>query len=221
MKKFFKKIGIVFLILISLIIYNQAQNSQLEKNKDFQSNDNDSQEKAEEKNDSPPIPNYSAQEDSQNLADRSKQDDSSKQETSNIYHHDDIINRLITKYNEIAEFQILPDKIAPGAYSFNAIAICNGVYIMIYNSTDVFVDLSIEDSNDSHIYPVFRDFMMTLDNDLTNDEIYTGWCALLTGKYIGYKYYYLGDNECSGTTNNIMGGKVDYTIKTCNKTYKD
>ena len=141
--------------------------------------------------------------------------------TENEFIGDDIINQLLIEYNQNAEFKITADDVKNGAYYENAIASCNGVYVMIYNSNDIFVDLSIEDLDDSHIYPVFRDFMKTLDLKVTNDDIYSGWCDLLTGKYTGYNYRNIGDVQCLCWVNKVNNGKLSYTIKTGCKTYKN
>lgn len=134
---------------------------------------------------------------------------------------DDAINRLLTEYNQIAEFKIDADNVGNGAYYENVITSCNGVWIMIYDSKDVFVDLSIEDLDDSHIYPVFRDFMKTLDSEVTDDDAYSGWRDLLTGKYIGYKYRNIGNVQCSCWIKKSSNGEVSYTVKTGCKTYKN
>ena len=89
---------------------------------------------------------------------------------------------------------------------------------MIYDSKDIFVDLSIEDWDDSHIYPVFRDFIKTLDCDVLESEIKSGWNDLLTGKYIGYKYRNIGNTKCSGVLNKLSNGINSYAFEIwCNE----
>lgn len=139
-------------------------------------------------------------------------------EEPNKYVNDDILNQLIDDYNEIAEFKL--EQWETGAYPFSATMMCNGVYIMAYNSNSIFVDLSIEDWSDSRIYPVFRDFMKTLDNSVADDEISVGWNELLTGKYIGCNYYDIGSVECMCWVKTMNNGAISYTVKTGCKTYK-
>lgn len=140
------------------------------------------------------------------------------EENSNEFVDDDVLNQLILDYNAISEYDI--DQCSNGTYPFNAIMSCNGVYIMAYNSTSVFVDLSIEDWNDSRIYPVFRDFMKALDNTVSDDEIFTGWGELLTGEYIGYRYYNIGSIECMCWVKTMNNGTISYAVKTSCETYK-
>ena len=142
----------------------------------------------------------------------------SSNKTSNRYVNDDVLNQLIDDYNAIAEFDL--EQWRTGAYSFNVIMSCNGVYIMAYNSSSIFVDLSIEDWDDKRIYPVFRDFIKTLDNAVTDDEISAGWNELLTGKYIGYEYYDIGNVECMCSIKNMNNGSISYIVKTGCETYK-
>ena len=140
------------------------------------------------------------------------------EEETNEFVNDDVLNQLISDYNSISEYDI--EQWETGAYPFNAIMSCNGVYIMAYNSNSVFVDLSIEDWDDSRIYPVFRDFIKTLDNSVTDEEVSAGWNELLTGKYIGYKYYDIGSVECMCWVKNMNNGTISYTVKTGCDTYK-
>lgn len=95
------------------------------------------------------------------------------EEEANEFVNDDVLNQLITDYNTISEFDV--EQCKTGAYPFNAIMMCNGVYIMTYNSNSIFVDFYIEDLSDNRIYPVFRDFMKTLDESVNDDEISTAW----------------------------------------------
>ncbi len=138
------------------------------------------------------------------------------EEEANEFVNDDVLNQLITDYNTISEFDV--EQCKTGAYPFNAIMMCNGVYIMTYNSNSIFVDFYIEDLSDNRIYPVFRDFMKTLDESVNDDEISTAWSELLTGKYIGYKYYDIGNVKCMCWVKNMSNGSISYTVKTgCKK----
>ena len=156
---------------------------------------------------------------SQKNDDKTGSEKTYRNEESNKYVNDDLLNQLIIDYNENAEFKI--EQSRTGAYPFNAIMMCNSVYIMAYNSNAVYVDFSIEDWDDSNIYPVFRDFLKTMDSSLSDDMIYFGWNELLTGKYIGYKYYDIGEIECSCWVNQVSNGKYSYTVKTGCKNYKE
>ena len=60
-----------------------------------------------------------------------------------------------------------------------------------------------------------------MDSSLTDDAIYSGWNELLTGKYIGYKYYDIGKIECSCWVNQVSNGQYSYTVKTGCKNYKE
>lgn len=132
----------------------------------------------------------------------------------NIYNPDDNIEKLIAEYNQISEFKIGENNIRQGAYDFSACASCNGVWIMIYDSTKMYVDFSVDAYNDSQIYPVFRDFCKVLNKNLTDEEILAGWNELQTGKYKAYNYYYIGGIQCSyiGFRPEI-GAMTQYTIK--------
>lgn len=155
--------------------------------------------------------------------DKNENKDNSHQKTyipekENEFIGDDLINKLLKEYNAISEFKINKDNVKNGAYYSNAITSCNGVWIMIYDSKDIFVDLSIEDWDDSHIYPVFRDFIKTLDCDVLESEIKSGWNDLLTGKYIGYKYRNIGNTKCSGVLNKLSNGINSYAFEIwCNE----
>lgn len=132
----------------------------------------------------------------------------------NIYNPDDNIERLITEYNQISEFKIGENNIRQGAYDFNACASCNGVWIMIYDSTKMYVDFSIDAYDDSRIYPIFRDFCKVLNKNLTDEEILAGWSELQTGKYKAYNYFCLGGIQCSYSGfRPEIGAMTQYTIK--------
>lgn len=119
-----------------------------------------------------------------------------EEDKENIYNPNDNIERLITEYNQISEFKIGENNIRQGAYDFSACASCNGVWIMIYDSSKMYIDFSIDANDDSRIYPVFRDFCKTLNKNLSDEEILSGWNELETGKYKAYKYFYIGGIQC-------------------------
>ncbi len=132
----------------------------------------------------------------------------------NVYHQDDNIERLITEYNQVAEFKIGENNIRQGAYDFNACVSCNGLWIMIYDSSKMYIDFSIDAYDDTRIYPVFRDFCKTLNKNLTDDDILSGWNELRTGKYKAYHYFYLGGIQCSyNEFTPEIGAATQYTIK--------
>lgn len=136
----------------------------------------------------------------------------------NIYNPDDNIEKLITEYNQISEFKIGENNIRQGAYDFNACASCNGVWIMIYDSSKMYIDFSIDANDDSRIYPVFRDFCKTLNKNLSDDEIFAGWSELQTGRHGAYNYFYIGGIQCSYTGfRPEIGALTQYTVKIGNE----
>lgn len=139
------------------------------------------------------------------------------EEETILYHNDSVINRLIIDYNGVAEFPIDQNHIGNGAYNFSANASCNGVWIIIYNSKRLFVDFSIQDFDDTHIYPILRDFFKVMDENLTDEKIADGWKELKTGKYIAYNYYGIGNIECSCWIQKLNNGKISYLVKTGRK----
>jgi hypothetical protein len=136
------------------------------------------------------------------------------------YHGNKTINKLITEYNTLAEVAITPDMVSNGAYSFNAKVSCNGVSLLIYKSdAGIFIDYSQEANDDSQIFTLFRDFAKTLNSDITDDEIQTGFDELRTGDWQNYTKYDMNGIECTYSSQKLTDGQIRYTVKTECATY--
>lgn len=132
----------------------------------------------------------------------------------NKYHSNDVINQLIKDYNKNAECIIEKGTVQNGAYPTSAHLSCNGVWISIYDSLNLYVDFNIETWSDAEIFVVFRDFLTTMDDTINENDIINGWKELQTGKYTGYNYYYIGNVQCSYWEHEISNGMKNYTVKT-------
>lgn len=140
--------------------------------------------------------------------------------TEVVYHSDSRIDKLLKEYNEIAEYQITPDMVENGAYSFSANISCNGVWIMIYASdtNGIFVDYQNEADDDSAIMPLFRDFCKAINADLTNEDISAAWKDLQSGEYKNYNYYNCGGIKCTYSVSiPLSNGQYSFIVKTNGK----
>lgn len=136
------------------------------------------------------------------------------------------VNNLIYKYNQLAEYPIdsktilnineVDRPIGRLTYTFE-----NGVYVIAqyndYNET-LFIDYQEEAIDDSSIYPIFRDFIKTVNNDISKETIENAWAELQTGNYKNYTEYDLNGIKCTYSTQNLVNGEVRYYIKTSYQT---
>lgn len=139
------------------------------------------------------------------------------------YHEDEHINRLLTAYNELAEYPITPEMVEDGAYDYQAHASCNGVWVTIYATSNngLFVDYDDEATNDEAIKVLFRDFNKAINPELTDDDIEVAWAELQTEEYDNPTLNFLDVQgiECTYVTSALNNGETRYIVKTNCKTY--
>lgn len=146
-------------------------------------------------------------------------------EISTPVYGDYSINILIKNYNEIAEYlideQLISDIEELGRpLSKLSITLENGVYVLMrYNdySQTLYLQYQQEGSDDSEIYPVFRDFIRAKDDSISNDEIEEVWSELQTGNYSYYNSFSFNKIECSYLKQTLIDGRKRYYIKTSYK----
>lgn len=133
----------------------------------------------------------------------------------NEYHKDDMINKLLTEYNKVAEVKIPPNTVSGGAYSSSAITSCNGVYIMFYsNSGGVFIDYQLEAKNDSRLFTVFRDFAKAMNPNLADSELRADFDVLSKDNVHKHNDYEIKGISCDLSFNKLINGQTSYILKT-------
>lgn len=135
------------------------------------------------------------------------------------YHSNKTINKLINNFNEILvegeEIQITQDMVRKGAYDFSATISINGVWIIVYDSSNgLSVDYQLESADDTPISSLFYRFVKATNSDITDDEISLAWSELQTNKYQNYNYYNFDKFECTYAKQQLVNGEYRYTIKT-------
>lgn len=137
------------------------------------------------------------------------------------YHGNEQVNNLLTDYNAVAECPITPEMVENGAYNYSANVSCNGVWIMVYATSNngIFVDYQDEAASDKNVKQLFKGFCKALNADITDEDVNVAWAALQTGQYKNYNAYDFEGIECTYVESLLANGEHRYIIKTNCKTY--
>lgn len=137
-------------------------------------------------------------------------------------HNDKTINNVLNAYNAVAEYKVSSEDISAGSSNSNAKASINGVYILLYSSTGIAVDYQLEATDDSAIFPVFRDFCKAINPSLTDDELELAWNDMRlfekptsVSEIKAYNELEIGGIECTfNNPQDLTNGVKRFSLKT-------
>ncbi len=100
-----------------------------------------------------------------------------------IYENDPLVNEWILNYNDVAEVDILEGDVKKGNISEKAIISIDGLYIELINAQSGIESVSVTGSanSETQLYPVFKNFVLSMDKNLTESEIETAWSDIVSG----------------------------------------
>ena len=124
------------------------------------------------------------------------------------------INELLENYNAIAEYKIPPEKIEKGNIKTKANIYFEEMDIEIVYSSDGFVSVNICDRQepDETMYPIFRDFVIAVNSELTEDDVKQAWSDI-QNEFFEIDYGNTGNRntyELGGMQIAYIGGESSY-----------
>ena len=130
----------------------------------------------------------------------------------NRYCKNEVLNGIIEEYDSIAEFPL--ENVKNGVRKNNALASCNNVWISMWEIREERISLqfTIEDYDNTAIFPVLRDFSKVLKDDIQDEYIDGAWEEVQNGKYDAYKCLRVGTLGFSYCERKLEGGKYRIVV---------
>lgn len=142
-----------------------------------------------------------------------------------IYHSkNEHINRLLTNYNKIAEYDITPEIVETKQYKNDrAFITIENVWVQIYTlstRSGLLIEIEDETYDDKIIEILFRDFCKAISPQLTQNDIILAWNNLKSGEHGYYdEPIVLMNLECTYFRGELKSGKFRYSITISCGTY--
>lgn len=132
------------------------------------------------------------------------------------YHRDEIINGIIVRYNDIAEYPLTSDEV--GSRQMNSQAVVyysNGVAVTITHaslSDSLQFEITAEHPDDTIIFEMLAEWCMAIDPTLTYDEVVDDYNAVKNKNWDDFSTYYMNTMTIQFWDTPVSNGMHSYRI---------
>lgn len=133
--------------------------------------------------------------------------------SKNLYHDDDVINTLISNYNEVADIKNAENEVSQD-FSYQTFINVNGVNLRISNSsTGLFFTYTDENITNDNLVNVFKTMMSCADSGISTDDVATILDSLKNGEHTVSTKYNYKDWGFTYDESELSDGSTKYMLK--------
>lgn len=130
------------------------------------------------------------------------------------FHSEELINKVLSAYNENAEDKFTPEMVRQGTHSNQAAMYGENVSIrlaVINDGKGLMIDL--DNRNKEYMETLFTNFYKALRPEASGDDISDAWEEITTTEYSYYEPYVVDGIECSYSETVEADGYYSYYVK--------